>query len=462
MRLAEPLAAPHGNGPREEPPASGEALRRQIPWHLIAPLAGGIALIVAAQRWGKALQASGVRLQLGAPPLTGSVDPRLPAAALGAVLLAALVIWKAPAIAASARWRTLMVVSFIAAGGWALALALTDGIGGYLAPVASPANYLHNVGRVGALGPFLRGFVANLGTYTTHVRAHPPGMLLLVWLLGKAGAPGPGAVAALQLVGAAAAAPALLVAFRSWAGEDRARAAAPFLVLAPFAVMFGSGDALFMGVAAWSCALLILATAGGGRAQVVLAAAGGLLLGAALMLSYGLVLLVLVPAAVIVARRRALVGVVALACASGVLGVFALAGFWWWDGLMGTRIQYAESIARFRPGGYFLVANLAALLAAVGPAAWVGLTRLRDRRVWLVSGAALAAIALADASGLSKGEVERIWLPFMPWLIAGAAWGLVAERDEVNRGANVRTIRIWLAVQVVWALGLQLLVRSPW
>ena len=40
-----------------------------------------------------------------------------------------------------------------------------------------------------------------------------------------------------------------------------------------------------------------------------------------------------------------------------------------------------------------------------------------DRGAWLLVGGALAALALADVTGLSKGEVERIWLPFMPWIV---------------------------------------------
>jgi len=35
--------------------------------------------------------------------------------------------------------------------------------------------------------------------------------------------------------------------------------------------------------------------------------------------------------------------------------------------------------------------------------------------------ATLVAVLLADASGLSKAEIERIWLPFAVWLAAGAA-----------------------------------------
>jgi hypothetical protein len=43
------------------------------------------------------------------------------------------------------------------------------------------------------------------------------------------------------------------------------------------------------------------------------------------------------------------------------------------------------------------------------------------RVVVTLSLAATACIVLADASLLSKAEVERIWLPFAPWLLLGAA-----------------------------------------
>jgi methylthioxylose transferase len=59
---------------------------------------------------------------------------------------------------------------------------------------------------------------------------------------------------------------------------------------------------------------------------------------------------------------------------------------------------------------------------------------------------ALAAVFAADVSQHSRGEVERIWLPFVPWL------ALAAPGDR----------RGWLAAQVAVALVLQSAVVSPW
>jgi len=87
---------------------------------------------------------------------------------------------------------------------------------------------------------------------------------------------------------------------------------------------------------------------------------------------------------------------------------------------------------------------------AVGPATAAGLARLRDRRVWWLTGGTLVAIAAADLSGMSKAEVERIWLPFVPWVVvASCALPLLSRRR-------------WLAIQAGTGLALQVALRSPW
>lgn len=64
--------------------------------------------------------------------------------------------------------------------------------------------------------------------------------------------------------------------------------------------------------------------------------------------------------------------------------------------------------------------------------------------------AAVAAILLADLSGLSKAEVERIWLPFAVWLPAGAALLPAPSR------------RGWLIVQAATALLINHLILTAW
>ncbi|MGZ8752163.1 MAG: hypothetical protein ACXW1S_04205 [Acidimicrobiia bacterium] len=112
-------------------------------------------------------------------------------------------------------------------------------------------------------------------------------------------------------------------------------------------------------------------------------------------------------------------------------------------------------VASRRPYSYFVVGNLGAFALATGPAVAVALAWLRDRRVWLLVGGGLLVVALADLSGMSKAEVERIWVPFVPWVVlATAAFGIARAR--------VRWVRPRLVLQVTSGLLIQLAVRSPW
>jgi hypothetical protein len=137
---------------------------------------------------------------------------------------------------------------------------------------------------------------------------------------------------------------------------------------------------------------------------------------------------------------------------AGVL-VVALAplGYWWPAGLDATRTAY-NAFGLDRPYNFSLLSNLAALALVVGPAVFVGLTRLRDRRLWVLAGGGLLAIVLADVSGLSKLEVERIWLPFAIWLMVATA----------ALGRELTQTRAWLAVQASAALALTALISTYW
>jgi hypothetical protein len=316
---------------------------------------------------------------------------------------------------------------------------------------------------VGSPTAFLDSFVERIDTFATHVRSHPPGMVLLIAGLGRVGLGGPLSVALLELVGMAAAVPAVLVALRETAGERAARRAASFVAFAPAFVFATTGDGFFAGVGAWAVACLVLATrpsidARERRRADTWALAGGVLAGAAVFLSYGLVLLGTIPLVVAWSRRtlRPLaIGAVGIAV---VALAFVAAGFWWAEGLLASRVVYLESVARLRPYVFSLVANLAAFAIGLGPAIAVGLGRLRDRGVWLLVGAALGAVAIANLSGMSKGETERIWLPFAVWVLAAGAalWPSGRLVDGIG------TARGWLAVQVASALVLQLMVAALW
>jgi hypothetical protein len=267
---------------------------------------------------------------------------------------------------------------------------------------------------------------------------------------------------------------AVLTTLRALDREDAGRRAAPYLVLSPAAVWLAvSADAVMAVVVGWGLACLALATRArsrAGRARWsgwsgwLWAVLAGLCLGAVVMMSYGLLLAALpalgvLLAVVIVARGRPAVVVraatVTAVTALAVVLAFAATGFAWWDAYPVLTRRYWDGLAAVRPAAYWLWGDLAALALSAGPLVGAGLgalgVRRRQDRVVLVLVAATAlAVLLADASRMSKGEVERIWLPFVPWLTLA----LTLLPRSWRRPA--------LAGQVLTALVVQHLLYTSW
>ncbi|CNG39672.1 integral membrane protein [Mycobacterium tuberculosis] len=254
-------------------------------------------------------------------------------------------------------------------------------------------------------------------------------------------------------------------------------------MLAPSAVWIATSmDAVFLAAGAWGTALLALAArrartrtgtrtgvwagAGAGAAATAGAAgAAGLLLGCLPYLSYGLLPLFAVPLAVLLPARPgpAVLGALAAGLAA-VPAAFTLLGFWWPDGVAATLDTYLVSRGSAqRSYAYFALANLAVLGLLTGPATARALpraaralhraartrTRAPAAAVAALAAAALAGVLALDASGVTKGEVERIWVPFAGWAVAAAALHRPPARG-------------WLAAQAATALAVQALVLSPW
>jgi hypothetical protein len=414
------------------------------------------ALVSISFVWGEHIAETVTRLEIHALPLTGPFEWRVGRDAIAAVVIALVVVVVGPPIARRGTWKQLMVLVALGSIAWAAALAVVDGWGG-LTDLLLPGQYLRTVPKVGDPFTFLSQFTDRIATYNIHTQGHPPGMVMLLWAMDQIGLEVAIIDAVLVFAGGAAAAVAALVALRELAGEDRARAVAPFMVLVPAAIWWTSGDAFFSAVGGWGVTLVVLATGRTGRRADALALGGGLLLGLVAFLSYGLVLLAVIPLVVAVARRRFRSLVLACIGALPMFVAFLLGGFWWPAGLQATRERYLAGVASTRPYSYFVVGNLGAFALATGPAVAVALSWLRDRRAWLLVGGALLVVALADVSGMSKAEVERIWLPFVPWVVlATAAFGVGRSQ------AHDRWVRPWLALQVGTGLLVQLAVRSPW
>jgi hypothetical protein len=401
------------------------------------------------------------------PPLSASLDPAFGPGLLLAASVAVLTMLHGPRLAQVLPWRRLLWVTWVAGLLWGLGLALVRGwSGGLVAPLRNPAEYLADVDRAANMGPLLSNFAENIvysapEHWTTQVAGHPPLSFLFYVGLDRIGLGGPAWGGVLTTLIGSTGIVAILVTLRALGDAGTARRAAPFLVLTPAVIwLVVSADSIFMALSAWSIALGALALAHRGRVRgIALALGAGAGLGATLFMSYGLVLLLPVALAVLVLGRARWPLLPAAIGAGAVTAIFAAAGFWWFDGQSAVVIRYYEGIGALRPYSYWIWANLAILAIAVGPAvvAGIGAAIHRSRQVglrvlpayWLAA-AALLGILIANLSGLSKSEVERVWLPFMIWLIPLAA----ALGPDRRRG--------WLGAQAVAAGTVAVLMDTSW
>jgi hypothetical protein len=362
----------------------------------------------------------------------------------------------------------LLLAAFGGALAWMLSLATVDGWDGLGVILDTQYEYLRTARAVTDVGALLWDYIAHIpldsvDNWPVHIAGHPPGALLFFVLLVRLGLGG-GLAAGLAITVIAATTPvAVLLALRRLGAETGARRAAPFLVLGPAAIwMSVSADAMFGAFAAWGlCALAFAATARR-WAMVAWAVLAGLLLGYCVMLSYGLPLLGVLAVAILVITRRWAPLFWAAGAAAAVVLAFAAAGFIWWDAYPVLVERYWAGVASNRPFAYWVWANLAALAFSAGPIVGAGVAvaihrvpslRSAPRAEVVVIALALAALVtvlIADFSGMSKAEVERIWLPFVPWLIVGAA--LLTERWR----------RWGLAGQVAFAIVVQHLLATGW
>jgi len=178
---------------------------------------------------------------------------------------------------------------------------------------------------------------------------------------------------------------------------------------------------------------------------------------------------------------------------AAVVAVHLALGFNWLAGLAALRVRYYQGIASHRLYSYFVYGNLAAWLVSCSPLLALGIARsiaaLRLRRrpaaaerspiprpnagedvapdrtmaPWLGAGSwpsarivALLALSgvlaalVADLSGLSKAETERIWLSF--GLIAYSGMALLRSR----------TASVALLASATWALLVNHLLNTGW
>jgi hypothetical protein len=350
-----------------------------------------------------------------------------------------------------------------------LALALVDGRDGIGHILGTDYEYLQTARATTDLAHTLETYVSRIpydaqpSNWPVHVAGHPAGALTFFVVLVRLGLGGGFTAGLVVTLLAAGTAVAVLVTIRTLGAEPLARRAAPFVVLGPAAIwQCVSADGMFAAVAAWGVAALALAATRPRIGPAVAWSIGaGLLLGYSVMLSYGLPLLALLALAVLVVARSWRPLVPPAAAALAVVLAFAAFGFAWWEALPALRQRYWDGVASRRPAAYWTWGDLAALTVSAGPLVGAGVSQLvvraRDAAadpgvrvvVWL-SGAAVAMVLAADVSQMSRAEVERIWLPFAPWLLVSIA--LLPEHWR-RRG---------IALQLVVAIAVQHLLSTGW
>lgn len=403
------------------------------------------------------------------PPLHADWDPRVGWGTVPSLVLAVLVARHAVDLALRLPWRWLLLAVFVGGLAWMLALAFVDGAHGIGAILGEKYEYLRTAHRNVDVASLHRLFVsyprripysAAPFNLSVHVAGHPAGALFFFWVLVRLGLGGGFAAGLVVTILAASTAVAVLVTMRVLGAERQARLAAPFLAFGTAAVWQAvSADAMFAAFAAWGTACLAMAAT---RRSVAWSVLAGLLLGYCMMLSYGLPLLGILALAVLLAARSWFPLVVSFVAALVPVLAFGFAGFNYLDALPAIHTRYWEGVGGRRPWTYWtFVGDFAAFAFSAGPLAFAGAGALVSRwrhhlaepgtRVTaLLAGAGVAMVVAADLSQMSRAEVERIWLPFAPWVLVACA--LLPERWR-RRG---------LVAQVVLALVVQHLLDTGW
>ena len=404
---------------------------------------------------------------------------------LPALLLGYLGFRHAVDLAERLPWRRLLGASYVVSVVWMFSLALVDGWGGVGDKLNHSYEYLPTARIIDDVPAFLAEFVSRMpidsvdaagvsNNWPTHVVGHPPGATLFFVVLARLGLADGFVAGSIVILVAASTAAAVLVTLRTLGAEPAARRVAPFLVLTPAAIwMAVSADAMFAATAAWGMAALALAaTAASTRRLVGYGVLSGLLLGWCMMLSYGLPLLGVLALAVLLAARswRPL----PIAAVSALVPVLAFVpfGYRWWEAYPVLTDRYWDGLASRRPGLYWTWGDLALLLysgglllgAGIAVLVWRLLEQRRaardttsaapsyggDRAAVILAAAGVLIVLLATSSQMSRAEVERIWLPFIPWVTVSLA--LLPERWR----------RVGIAVPIVSALLLEHLLYHSW
>jgi hypothetical protein len=198
------------------------------------------------------------------------------------------------------------------------------------------------------------------------------------------------------------------------------------------------------------------------RRSPLWALGSGLLLGCAALMNYAVAWLGISVIAVYFVRRRPLL--IALTAIGGLipLAIAQIAGFSWTAGLSAAQADFSARVGPERSWLLWAFLDVLLLLLACGPAIIRAARRLHLTPGWpFVVGAALA-VGFAILSGLSRGEVERSWLAFYPFLLIPAVAPAVRPSDS-NPGPDAGPAPFWhVAAGAAGAIVIEAVLRTTW
>jgi hypothetical protein len=350
-------------------------------------------------------------------------------------------------------------------------LAASDSINGYYT-VAT---------RIQDIGAFLRDYPVLMPTLPNHVTTHPPGIVLLFWSTGRVVGFFPGltrAVAhafrtlgcmhgwvqttadpalvggvfayAIPILGTLTVFPLYSLGRRLYGPRVAWRAAALFPLLPAFVMNVGQADQMYPFLVTWAGSLF---DRGLRKQQGRPMLWAGVLLSLASFLSLGLLaFLALLGLYALILLLR---GVIELEKGLGKLGTLFLVGLasvwllYWsiagvnpldvWRGGLSTHIGLDRPYGRwviFNMVDFLPFAGLALVLAL--PLSLVPMLRQREE-AWLP--AVLLTVLALDLSGMTRGEVSRLWLFLMPSLVLAASASL--SRWEETQLSSLHPWGFW-------------------
>ncbi|NJC70396.1 hypothetical protein HC031_11835 [Planosporangium thailandense] len=422
-------------------------------WSVLAVT--GLALTAAAVRVG-------AQLGTASAPFLGRYRFQLgPSSILAPAVAAAVIVLAARGWLDRTRWWAVLGWSYLCTLAWALALAVVDGAAGFTRALSSPDEYSADLAAVGrSPAHFVRHFTEHAGQLSVAARGHPPGPVLLLWGLHRAGVRDNLVLGLLITALGALAVPLVLAAVRGTCGETAARRYLPVLVLAPYAIWTAvSLDAVVATLGAAMVAAGVHASARertGWRAGAW-AGVAGLLAGGAALFSYAVPWLGLALILLYFARRRPFLN---LASGIGALVPVLIAsdvfGFSWAAGLRVAHADWAVRIAPHRSALWWSGISLVALLLAVGPPLLASLRKVRNTPAWPFLVGAGTAVLFSVLAGLARGGVEHAWLPFFPWLTVAAV------APERQAGPPVAAPLLLTVLGVVVAVVVEAVLATPW